>query len=75
MRLHWQKISIGRYLQAHGRDTFYYFGALGLRQIYARCPIADAGCWAGLLDFLYDTGTPGIGGEWAGVSLYYSGGV
>jgi guanylate kinase len=43
-------------IEAHGRNTFYHFGAVGFGKVDAGESAADAGGRVGFFDFVYDAG-------------------
>ena len=57
-------------IEAHGRNTFYHFGAVGFGKVDVGESAADAGGGGGFFDFVYDAGAAGVGDGWAVVSLY-----
>ncbi len=55
-----------------GRNSFYYFSALGLRQEHAGERVAQAIEFGGLCDFMDNAASARLGRRWAGVPLHYS---
>jgi hypothetical protein len=57
-------------IEADGRYTFYYFGAVGFWEVDAGEPAAFAGGGIGFFDLVYDASAARFGGGWARVSLH-----
>jgi hypothetical protein len=47
-------------IEAHGRDSFYHFGAFGFRKIDAGESAANVGGGVGFFDFVYDESASGV---------------
>jgi hypothetical protein len=67
--LHWHEL-ISQVIGAHGRHTFYYFGAVGFGKVDAGESASDVGGGVGFFDLIYDESVARFGGGRARISLH-----